>query len=66
MPIQKQKPVRDCWSCYYQRLEKQQIEIFGVCDYFKLKNQEPKEIPASVVEFGCDYFKSKQGELKIW
>jgi len=54
---------RTCWTCFYQDLHKEQVEIFGMCDYFKAIGKQPKEIPAHVVDSGCKFWKEKQGAL---
>ena len=46
----------NCWDC--TRRNKGGINAFGVCTYF----EEPKEIPADVVDVGCKFWRDEQIE----
>ena len=46
----------NCWDC--TRRNKGGINAFGVCTYF----EEPKEIPSSIVDVGCKFWRDEQIE----
>ena len=49
-----------CWNCAYQHLGGNTLT--GRCHwYLEVKKQEPKEIPADIVDVGCKLFVKKDG-----
>ena len=50
------KRQNSCWECALRK--KGGINAFGVCTYF----EEPKEIPADVVDVGCKFWRDEQIE----
>ena len=56
-------PQRNCWTCKYQ--QRGGITLLGYCLYWEQLGKEKKEIPPSVVDLGCKYYKERsQNEQK--
>jgi len=50
---------RNCWNCAYQAIGG--IAFLGKCTWFSKSGKgEDKEIPASVVDAGCKYYKESE------
>ena len=48
----------NCWNCIYHKAGG--INLFGKCNWwFLYKNQDPKEIPNTIIDKGCRFWKDK-------
>lgn len=55
--------MKTCWDCQYIRLGG--ICFPAKCGWFESKNKEAREIPVSVIDNGCKFFKEKHVPIDI-
>lgn len=54
--------MKTCWTCGHNKLGS--LNMFGICQYFLLLNQQPKDITPAVADRGCKYWKEKGKKVK--
>ena len=47
-----------CWTCAFQRIGGPNT-FLGICTWFETIKEQPKQIPAAVVDKGCEFKKEK-------
>ena len=58
----KEKSKRNCWNCTYNK--KGGSNFFGKCMWwFYYKNEEPKEIPNTIIDKGCKFWMTLEEKL---
>ncbi len=48
----------NCWGCRFHQAG--DASLFGMCLYFARLGRPPREIPSTVVDVGCKFFKAKE------
>jgi hypothetical protein len=49
---------RSCWTCGY--CQHGGMTFLGICKYFETIGKPAKDIPPSVVDVGCRYWKKRE------
>lgn len=49
---------KSCWTCTFQDIYSQGT-FLGRCKYFATQGKETKDIPPSVVDVGCKFWKER-------
>jgi hypothetical protein len=57
---QKKSKINNCWNCILRK--KGGINAFGSCLWWN----EPKEIPSSIVDIGCKFWKDNYEQLELF